>query len=606
MSSSIYKCKCEMKRRTGFDRLSRTAIIAAGSVTALIVWLLFVFIGYICYSSYYHDALNDTDNDNESEGQILHAKHRIVHHDNDTLSLYESELKRIHNNYNHSRNDQLAYVNNKKSDWGALDTYVGSSIDSSCCFHMFDVDTGYRLHSSQIHNSSIVATPYPPLQPYHQHSLRVNIDPPYIPTLDSLKFTSMLLKYLKNGTDSYATKALPATDIHLKRDCNTEVLKVPNMDRQHTDWERNNLKIHMCDNVTEAFSGAWLATSEYLMELELDNVPLEEDYIHCETASFMMMRSPKRNPLMKGLTVMSLDVLDFSVIHMSVYERNLRRYRHSIFSDEDVDKMKKTDADFPKIKLASNISLINSIGDVLEMKNNPKRRSLVWTEAAKKTIVIMPFLNGETGAGQSIVDNRAKYLRTSFWSFYEFIPNIVIAVTRIEDVVWAQQESSLPFYDIILLDDLPSTAALPVATIIHARKLLLNRKWDFDYVFFSESDHILLTRQLPMLHHYLKLNTAKIAVPHRLLAYPELVIDKIHKKSFKQIEMNKWMTQSCCMKRQNCDEFSIDGNEFQHVSDASIPVVNYYGLPVPLGNGGFYGEFYRPCSLTDYIGSFCP
>jgi hypothetical protein len=36
------------------------------------------------------------------------------------------------------------------------------------------------------------------------------------------------------------------------------------------------------------------------------------------------------------------------------------------------------------------------------------------------------------GAGHSELGNRFEYLRACFWSFYEFIPNIVAGVTRKE------------------------------------------------------------------------------------------------------------------------------------------------------------------------------
>jgi hypothetical protein len=38
------------------------------------------------------------------------------------------------------------------------------------------------------------------------------------------------------------------------------------------------------------------------------------------------------------------------------------------------------------------------------------------------------------GAGHSELGNRFEYLRACFWSFYEFIPNIVAGVTRKEVV----------------------------------------------------------------------------------------------------------------------------------------------------------------------------
>ena len=39
-----------------------------------------------------------------------------------------------------------------------------------------------------------------------------------------------------------------------------------------------------------------------------------------------------------------------------------------------------------------------------------------------------------------------------------------MGVSRIEDVQWGWNSSGLPFYDIILLDNLPKSAGLPVGT----------------------------------------------------------------------------------------------------------------------------------------------
>ena len=80
---------------------------------------------------------------------------------------------------------------------------------------------------------------------------------------------------------------------------------------------------------------------------------------------------------------------------------------------------------------------------LLEEKNNPKKsgKPIVWSEDAKKTVVLMPFLGGAMGAGHSELGNRFEYLKACFWSFYEFIPNIVAGVSRQEDVDWCMKES---------------------------------------------------------------------------------------------------------------------------------------------------------------------
>ena len=99
---------------------------------------------------------------------------------------------------------------------------------------------------------------------------------------------------------------------------------------------------------------------------------------------------------------------------------------------------------------------------------------------------------------------RFEYLKTCFWSLYEFLPNIVIGVTRQEDVDWAKTQSGLPFYDVILILGLPKSAGLPVGLTAQVKLRLQDRRWDFDYVFFSESDQILISRDLPTMYAHLK------------------------------------------------------------------------------------------------------
>jgi len=196
---------------------------------------------------------------------------------------------------------------------------------------------------------------------------------------------------------------------------------------------------------------------------------------------------------------------------------------------------------------------------------------------------------------------RFEYLKGCFWSFYEFIPNIVAGVTRQEDVKWALQQSGLPFYDIILMPTLPKSAGLPVGLTQEVKRRLLDGRYDFDYIFFTESDQILISRQLQLMYHNLQQYPHRMLLPHRLMPYSDRVITEIHKKSV-DAEPNKWMQQSCCLPRQNCQERKT----WAPLSHESIPVINYYGLYVPLGNVNFLTESFRGCKLGPYENDFCP
>lgn len=50
--------------------------------------------------------------------------------------------------------------------------------------------------------------------------------------------------------------------------------------------------------------------------------------------------------------------------------------------------------------------------------------------------------------------------------------------------------SGLPFHDVMLIENLPKSASLPVATVQQAKARLMDGRWDFDFIFFTESDQV--------------------------------------------------------------------------------------------------------------------
>ena len=54
---------------------------------------------------------------------------------------------------------------------------------------------------------------------------------------------------------------------------------------------------------------------------------------------------------------------------------------------------------------------------------------------------------------------------------------------------FSRELSGLPWYDVIVSDDVrPIT--LPVVTLQQAKARLQDGRWDFDYLYFSESDQV--------------------------------------------------------------------------------------------------------------------
>jgi hypothetical protein len=77
---------------------------------------------------------------------------------------------------------------------------------------------------------------------------------------------------------------------------------------------------------------------------------------------------------------------------------------------------------------------------------------------------------------------------TTASKFFAFCSWVKIFVNY--EYVICRQESDLPFYDVIFAQGLPKAASLPVATSQLVRTRIMNGTYDFDYVYFTESDQV--------------------------------------------------------------------------------------------------------------------
>lgn len=399
-----------------------------------------------------------------------------------------------------------------------------------------------------------------------------------------------------------------------------------------------------CKDGGEAYSAAYLIHKEQLVEQKTDH---NLTWVNCEMASFIMMNGrvdPRRNRT--GSILQTVDVLDFSVIHLSAYERLLLRWQHSS-SEVKADK--------------NNLEPVHHSAELLHNYYNSLHPEVTYTlptsplttttaEASRqillnassknalpiehdyfhKTVVVMPFLGSDMGAGHSKLANRQAYLAACFWSFFAHFPYVVAMVKSVKDRDYILQHSYLPFWDVVLLEDLPKSASLPVATVQTTKQRMMDGTWpQFEFMFFTESDQILMMRVPDDLYAYLDLNRRHLMVPHRLMAYPSTVLKYFHKRTVDEpavasVEDVKeaaeeqgttfshvadgvlrgttdprgptdWMDMQCCLPRQHC----TDRKGWVKVSNTSVPVVEIFGLQVPLGNSNFHAELYRACTLRD-------
>ena len=148
--------------------------------------------------------------------------------------------------------------------------------------------------------------------------------------------------------------------------------------------EPEHLQLHMCNAVFEAYSGSYLTTKQHMLHVASESFNLT--WVNCEMASFIHMKESRKffsEPYSEGLVVQSLDVLDFSVIHLSAFERSSKKYRYKLWTDKEDLKTEWT-----------KIEAVKEAARILDAKNNPKKSKdkIIWSEEANRTVAIMPFL----------------------------------------------------------------------------------------------------------------------------------------------------------------------------------------------------------------------
>lgn len=187
--------------------------------------------------------------------------------------------------------------------------------------------------------------------------------------------------------------------------------------------EVDKSKLHRCRDAGEAYSASFLITREHLLEQFTD---YNLTWVNCEMGSFIFMNG-RANPQkdVNGSLLQTLDVLDFSVIHLSTYERLLKRWRYSIKSQDAT---------------SGNIEPVRNSAELLRKRALALREPgmPIRHEKFNRTVVIMPFLGTDMGAGHSKLSNRFQYLAACFWSFYADYAHVVVAVKSDKDRHFAQ------------------------------------------------------------------------------------------------------------------------------------------------------------------------
>ena len=120
--------------------------------------------------------------------------------------------------------------------------------------------------------------------------------------------------------------------------------------------------------------------------------------------SFIMMNqmaNPNKN--VNGSMSQTLDVLDFSMIHLSWYERLMRRHIRTILYALKIDRKdkKRNDELYKLDTIANTVEILKE-----RALNRWKEQLPLPVPELNRTVAIMPFLASDMGAGHSKITNR--------------------------------------------------------------------------------------------------------------------------------------------------------------------------------------------------------
>lgn len=67
---------------------------------------------------------------------------------------------------------------------------------------------------------------------------------------------------------------------------------------------------------------------------------------------------------------------------------------------------------------------------------------------------------------------------------------------QLNEIALFRHKSGLPFFDVLWLTHLPKVASLPVATSQEVKARLMDGRYDFDHVYYTESDQVCTVRTI--------------------------------------------------------------------------------------------------------------
>lgn len=259
-----------------------------------------------------------------------------------------------------------------------------------------------------------------------------------------LHLTILLCIWIISSSSTSSSFSLLSTSSYIVFSVNGDgVLELQNRDRiktRHLSKKQDDIRLKQsasksprkfpslqyCFDTGEAYSASYLVNKKHLIDQRTE---YNLSSVNCELASFMLFHRYVAFPPKKieavGSIVQTVDMLDFSVLHLSVFERLIGRWSSASKS----------------INLnQNNFTVITNAANILQQQalliQQYVHHQAPLTPQLDKTVVVMPYLGVDRGIGHSRLVNRQYYLHACFWSYYTFYKNIVIAVKSIKDAIY--------------------------------------------------------------------------------------------------------------------------------------------------------------------------
>jgi len=261
------------------------------------------------------------------------------------------------------------------------------------------------------------------------------------------------------------------------------------------------------------YSAAFLATRSQLLSRAVGPAQTNNKQTNMESASYHLFGGKGESAVWT-----SVDAFDFSVEHISMYERVLQ-------------STSLPPSPLRNALLAAYGQRLSLIERDYRLKCSEGSHAAKWHAARKgssaqvlgaRTVAVMPFYAVGAGSGHSIRDTKLKYLNITVHSILCHFDAVVAAVSHPLDKEYVLHESGLPIYDVIEHNDLPRPSSAGMFTLMRIQDRLRNDpRWKhFEYVFYTEADQILHLRTTQVFAPLLASN-AKDRAQHRSPMKPQ-------------------------------------------------------------------------------------